>query len=104
VCPAPRVELFNDLDDDTAEKWIGELKSHPADGWDGTITYCGWQHVPSVYLVCEADARISPERQLRLAEMAGSKIVTCPAGHMAQLSMPEKLVEVIKNAAVEFGR
>jgi hypothetical protein len=79
------------------------LKYQPADDWDRTITYCGWQHVPSVYLVCEADARIGPQTQLRFAGMAGSKIVKCPAGHMAQLSMPEKVVEVVKNAAAEFG-
>lgn len=98
-CLTPQIILFNDLDDSTAKTWINKLQSQPASDWDHTITYCGWRDVPSVYLVCEKDACIPPPVQLQLAEMAGSKVEKCGAGHMPMVSMPKKVVEVIMEAA-----
>lgn len=98
-CLTPEKLLFNDLDDETAKTWVKKLQSHPASGWDDTITYCGWKDVPSVYLVCENDGCIPPPLQLQLAKTAGSKIEKCAAGYMAMVSMPEMVVEVIVKAA-----
>ncbi|MCJ1353416.1 MAG: hypothetical protein MMC33_003402 [Icmadophila ericetorum] len=98
-CAAPEKLLFNDLDESTAQNWIKTLKPQPAADWDDTITYCGWKDVPSVYLICEGDAVIPPPMQQQLAGLAGSKVETCASGHMPMLSMPEKVVEVIKGAA-----
>ncbi|MCJ1402764.1 hypothetical protein MMC11_005985 [Xylographa trunciseda] len=99
TCAMPEKILFNDLDDADREKWTKALKPQPAEGWDGTVTYCGWKDVPSVYLICESDGAIPPPLQLQLAEMAGSQIEKCNAGHMPMLSMPERVVEVITSAA-----
>ena len=98
-CLTPEKLLFNDLDEKTAKAWVEKLQSQPASDWDDTVTYCGWKDVPSVYLVCEGDACIPPPMQLQLAETAGSKIEKCAAGHMAMVSMPEKVVELIVEAA-----
>lgn len=54
-----------------------------------------------MYLVCEKDACIPPPLQRQLAELAGSKVETCETGHMVMISDPEKVVEVIKQAAAE---
>jgi len=97
TCATPEKLLFNDLDEAEAGRWIQALKTQPTD-WDDTVTYCGWRHVPSVYLVCEADAVIPISLQLQFAEAAGSRIEKCGAGHMPMLSMPEKVVEVIRSA------
>ena len=91
--------MFNDLDDETAKAWVKKLQPQPASDWDDTITYCGWRDVPSVYLVCEGDRCVPGPVQLQLAETAGSQIEKCAAGHMATVSMPEKVVEVIVKAA-----
>jgi len=96
----PRTLLFNDLSDEEAETWMKELKSQPAEGWDDTITYAGWTDVPSVYLVCEGDQCIPPPMQEQLASLAGSRVERCDAGHMVMLSLPERVVEVIRGAAV----
>ena len=98
-CLDPREILFNHLDDTAAKTWIEKLQSQPASDWDGTITYCGWRDVPSVYLVCEGDVCIPPSMQLQLAEMAGSKVEKCWGGRMPMISMPTAVVEVIVEAA-----
>lgn len=100
-CVTPDKVLFNDLDEEVAQTWVKKLQTQPAADWDDTVTYGGWKDVPSVYLVCEGDACIPPPMQLQLAETAGSKIEKCAAGHMVILSMPEKVVEVVKNAAAD---
>lgn len=97
-CKSPETNLFNDLDPASAEKWTKELQPQPSEGWADTVTYCGWKDVPSVYLVCENDQVIPAPMQLQLAELAGSKVEKCGAGHMPFLSMPEKVAEVVKNA------
>ena len=52
-----------------------------------------------MYLVCEGDVCIPPSMQLQLADMAGSEIEKCRAGHMPMISMPTKVIEVIVEAA-----
>jgi hypothetical protein len=99
-CKTPEKLLFNDFDAATAEKWVKALKPQPAAEWDDTVTYSGWKEVPSVYLICEKDPLLPEAMQLEFAQLAGSKIERCNAAHMVQISMPEKVVEVIK-AAVE---
>ena len=99
-CTTPEKLLFDDLDDDAAkEKWMKTLRPQPAEGWDGTVTYCGWREVPSVYIVCEKDQLIPPPMQEQIAGLAGSEVEKCSAGHMAMLSAPDKVSEVIEAAA-----
>ena len=97
-CLTPDKLLFNDLEPAVAEKWVNALQLQPAEGWNGTVTYCGWREVPSVYLVCEGDQMIPPPMQVQIGEMAGSKMEKCGAGHMPHLSMPEKVADVVKGA------
>ncbi|ESZ98066.1 hypothetical protein SBOR_1597 [Sclerotinia borealis F-4128] len=98
-CATPEKLLFNDLSENDVEKWKKALKSQPASGWDGTITYAGWKDVPSVYLVCENDQCIPQPLQEQLAGAAGSRIEKCTAGHMVMLSMPRKVADIIISAA-----
>ena len=98
-CVNPEQLLFNDLDEEERAKWVKALKPQPAEGWNGTIRYCGWKDVPSVYLVCEKDQVLPLEIQLQMAGLAGSEVVRCSSGHCVMLSMPEKVVEVILSAA-----
>ncbi|TVY36053.1 hypothetical protein LSUB1_G006303 [Lachnellula subtilissima] len=98
-CKTPEKLLFNDLDAVATEKWVKVLRPQPAAGWDDTVTYSGWEEVPSVYLVCAKDAILPETMQLGFAQLAGSQITRCNAGHMVQISMPEKVVEVVKAAA-----
>lgn len=40
---------------------------------------------------------------MQLADLTGSRVEKCAAGHMPMLSMPQKVAEVIIGAAKEFG-
>jgi pimeloyl-ACP methyl ester carboxylesterase len=101
-CINQRDSLFNDFSDAEAEELAKGLKSQPAENWGAVTTYCGWQDVPSVYLVCKQDKIIPEDLQVQLASLIGSRIVRCCAGHMVMLKMPEKVVEVIVDAVREF--
>ncbi|RAK95952.1 alpha/beta hydrolase [Aspergillus ibericus CBS 121593] len=91
----PEVLLFDDVAEPEKAKWLAELRPQPAEGWDGVVSYAGWKEVPSVYLVCEGDRALPVPLQEQLAGLAGSRIERCSAGHMPQVSQPERVAEVI---------
>ncbi len=101
---SPLKTLFNDIPAPLASPHLSNLSFQPATGWDDErISYCGWRHVPSVYLVCEADALLPPAVQRQMAQVVGAEVETCSAGHMVVLSQGEKVVEVVRRAAGEGG-
>ncbi|PVH82890.1 alpha/beta-hydrolase [Cadophora sp. DSE1049] len=102
-CVDPEKTLFNDMDEESTLKWMKELRCQPAKDWGLTTEYAGFKDAPSVYLICEKDQAVPLEWQTKIAELAGSRIERCAAGHMPMLSMPDKVVEVIIGAAKEFG-
>ncbi|KAH8674792.1 Alpha/beta hydrolase fold-1 [Tricladium varicosporioides] len=101
-CTDPLLSLFNDFPPALAQTWLERLQPQPAEGWDGEIKYCGWRHVPSVFLVCEEDQVLTREMQEGGAELAGSRVVRYKAGHMAQIVVPEVVAGEIRGAAEEF--
>lgn len=96
TCTDLRGLFFNDLSDEEIAKWLPTVQPGPA-VWNGqATTYCRWREVPSMYILCEKDQEIPAESQEQMAALAGSKpIVRIPAGHMAQLSMPERIAEIV---------
>ena len=100
-CHTPRQLLFSDLSDEEAEKWVAKLQHQPASDWDDVVTHAGWKNVPSTYLVTEGDAALPPPMQLQMAEGANAKIEKTSAGHVVQVSQPEKVVELIRKQAGE---
>jgi pimeloyl-ACP methyl ester carboxylesterase len=103
-CRDPETTLFGDLPESERPALSASLKTQPAENWDnGTVSYCGWKDVPSVYLICENDDVIPPPVQEHCAALAGSRIERCSSGHVPQLSQPVRVVEVIKGAIAEFS-
>ncbi|KAL8787998.1 MAG: hypothetical protein Q9213_001890 [Squamulea squamosa] len=100
-CHDPISLLFNDLPPATATSWVSKLRCQPSSGWDDVVDYVGWKNVPSVYVLCEQDAVLKPEMQLQMAQMAGSVVEKCNAGHCCMIGQPEKVVEVVRRAAGE---
>ncbi|EHA18810.1 hypothetical protein CBS76997_1918 [Aspergillus niger] len=101
-CAKPEVLLLDDVPEPEKAEWLAELKPQPADGWNGTVPYAGWKDVPSVYLVCEGDNALPAGLQEQLANLAGSQIERCSAGHMPQISQPSRVAEVIRAAAASI--
>ncbi|KAJ5692705.1 hypothetical protein N7462_002128 [Penicillium macrosclerotiorum] len=97
-CANPAVIFFNDLTEEERKKWVQVMKTQPAEGWDDVISYTGWKDVPSVYLICENDQLLPVPLQEQLAALANSRVERCSAGHLAQLSQPGRVIEVIQGA------
>ena len=103
-CKDPRHILFNDLSEVEAASWADRLRCQPASGWDGTIQPICEGLERSIYLICEGDQAVPLPVQRQFAASAGSKLVSCSAGHMAMLSQPDKVVSVVRQAQREFSR
>lgn len=70
------------------------------------VIYAAWRHIPTTYLVCENDKALTPDTQefiIKRDKENGSNVTVerCMASHPPLLSMPEKVVEVIRWAAGE---
>jgi len=100
TCVDPKGMFFNDLPEENVEHWLSTLQPGPA-VWNGqTTTYCGWRDVPSTYIICEKDACLPLALQENLAAAAGSDpVIRIPAGHMAQISMTERVAEIVNDVA-----
>lgn len=97
TCVTPEELLFHDVPG--KEKWLAALQPQPGHGWDDTVTYAGWRHVPSVYVVAKLDKLIPAELQPVLAKSANSELKEVEAGHMLILSRPQEVADIIKAAA-----
>jgi pimeloyl-ACP methyl ester carboxylesterase len=97
TCVTPDELLVHDVPDKS--RWLAVLQPQPARGWDGTITYCGWRHVPSVYVVAKQDKLLPAALQMQMAQIAGSEIKEIDVGHMVMLVRPKEVADIIKAAA-----
>jgi pimeloyl-ACP methyl ester carboxylesterase len=58
-----------------------------------------WKSCPSWFLVAEDDQAIPPEAERQFAERMGAVTVAIPAGHLAMVSHPDDVAQLIKTAA-----
>ncbi|PVH86329.1 catalytic protein [Cadophora sp. DSE1049] len=92
-------KLYNDLPAEEAKMWESRLIPAPYEIQKTVVSRAAWQDVESTFLICERDASVPEAVQKQFAEMAGSSVVRCSAGHSPMLSQVEVLVEKIKEAA-----
>jgi pimeloyl-ACP methyl ester carboxylesterase len=58
-----------------------------------------WKSCPSWFLVAEDDQAIPPEAERQFARRMGAVTVAIPAGHLAMVSHPDDVAQLIKTAA-----
>lgn len=58
-----------------------------------------WKNKPSFYIVSDNDQIIAPQFETEMAANIHATVVHLPASHVAMLSKPEKVAEVIMKAA-----
>jgi len=58
-----------------------------------------WKSHPSWFLVAENDQAIPPEAERQFAKRMGATTVEVPAGHVAMVSHPDDVAQLIKTAA-----
>ncbi|RDL38797.1 Uncharacterized protein BP5553_03137 [Venustampulla echinocandica] len=101
----PAYHFYNDLPSNVQDYWISRLL--PLAAADVTIPaiYEPWKDMPCTYVFTEQDNAIAPVVQQAMAAGMG-KITTATlnASHSPFLSMPNKVVEVIQQAAKEGVR
>jgi len=65
----------------------------------GTISQPAWRTKPSWYLVASQDGAIQPSLERRMAKRIGASTTEIDASHLAMLSRPEVVADVIAKAA-----
>lgn len=100
VCVDAKDSLFHDLPPAQADEWLSQLQSQPIlPKWAVPVPYCGWRHVPSVYILCEQDRLLPVLVQEKMAALVSAKVIRLDAGHMAQLSQPDAVARIIMEEA-----
>ena len=58
-----------------------------------------WKSLPTWYLVAEDDEAIPPDAERQFAQRMGATTVEVASSHVAMVSHPDDVVELIKTAA-----
>src|SRR5438128_8905167 len=62
-----------------------------------------WKSLPSWYLVAQNDEALPPDAQRQLAARMGATTVEIPSSHVAMVSHPAEVAELIEKAAAAVG-
>ena len=62
-----------------------------------------WRTLPSWYLVASQDRVIPPEAERAMAARAGSTTVEIDSSHVAMISHPDEVADLIKQAIAAVG-
>lgn len=63
-----------------------------------------WKTKPSWFVVASEDKTINPELEKRMAKRANAKTTILKTGHVAMLSKPNEVLDVILDAAKSIGK
>ncbi len=67
--------------------------------FEDTMGPPAWKLLPSWYLVAQNDEAIPPDAERRFAERMGATTVEIPSSHVAMVSYPAEVAELIEQAA-----
>ncbi|KAH8805116.1 Alpha/beta hydrolase fold-1 [Xylogone sp. PMI_703] len=95
--------FYNDLSDEHKKEYSEKLQYQAKPSFYTPLTYPAYQDSPVAYLLCEQDNAIPFFAQQAMAGIGGPNVVShvCSASHSPMLSMPSKVVEVIRGAVGE---
>jgi pimeloyl-ACP methyl ester carboxylesterase len=63
-----------------------------------------WKSLPSWYLVAQNDEAIPPDAERLFASRMGATTVEVPSGHVAMISHPQEVADLIEKAAESVGK
>ena len=66
---------------------------------DVVMNVPAWRSLPSWYMVAQDDQALPPDAQQMFAERMGATTVAVPSGHLAMVSHPAEVVNLIEDAA-----
>lgn len=83
------------------EKWNSTVSHTSRAVFSGECTYEPWKDIPCSYIICEEDLALLPHFQeffaLKICRPGHTHRI--PASHSPFLSMPERLVDVLRDCA-----
>lgn len=84
-----------------AESEIGAATQKPIIGsvFGTAVTQAAWKTIPSWYMVATEDKAINPDLERFYAKRMGAKTVEVKSSHVAFLSHPDKVAQLIEEAA-----
>lgn len=97
--------FYNGLPESRMDNLISNLQHQSKASFYTPLTYPAYQHVPVSYLLCEQDNAIPFPVQQAMVRIGGANVIShvCSTGHSPMLSIPEKIVDIIRGAAGEVG-
>jgi pimeloyl-ACP methyl ester carboxylesterase len=97
---AARYMLCNDADDEQAGFILGQLVDDAAALLAEPVDLSGYRlPVPRTYVQLSRDQCYPPELQARSTHRTGGGVVTLDSGHMAMVTVPEQVADLLNKAA-----
>ncbi|KAK2784799.1 hypothetical protein FQN52_008884 [Onygenales sp. PD_12] len=98
----PIESYYHDVDPVEAKYYASLLKGHPYGTFTTPLSYDGYRHIPSAYLILDDDKALPPPKQRRYVKNAGIEWVeTIHSSHTPFVSQPEAVVKFIRRVAGE---
>jgi hypothetical protein len=100
----PRVDFYNHLDDDEAQRWLEKTVYCPSSVIKDVQQYAPFEHVgnglDATYIVCTGDAVAKPEFQEMMASLLGDarKMEYCDSGHCAMIGNADDIAVLVGRA------
>ena len=69
-----------------------------ATGFDDVMGVPAWKSLPSWYLVATDDEALPPDAERQFATRMGATVIEVPSGHLAMVSHPKDVVQLIGSA------
>ena len=70
---------------------------------DDVMGVPAWKSLPSSYLVAQNDEAIPPDAERQFARRMGATTVEIPSSHVAMVSYPDEVADLIERAAASVG-
>jgi pimeloyl-ACP methyl ester carboxylesterase len=71
--------------------------------FDEVMAVPAWKSLPSWYLVAQNDEAIPPDAERQFAQRMGATTIEIPSSHVAMVSHPAEVAELIEKAAASVG-
>jgi hypothetical protein len=99
----PEDVFYNDLDKETAQLWVSQLKHQSYKVMSSKPTYAAWRDIPCTYLFCEDDHALPffVQKQLVASSNVPFRTESVKASHSPFLSVPDKVTAAIRRCAGE---
>ena len=99
-------QVFSDLPEPDAIKWMSKMIEHSNISYDGELTYAPYKHIPVTYVVLEDDQLIPASVQRAMADTIAKDsddidIRSLKSGHVPNVTSPEALVHLLRKSAGE---